>query len=119
MLTSTTLLTGRWPAAMQAHLDLVGRRPDRDAADPAADEARAQRRLLDLDRQALLDGRRPVSTRVGLGEADRRPGHGGDLAGQADDAQRVAAVRLDVDIEHDVAVQVGQRDAERRRRAAG
>ncbi len=56
----------------------------------------------------------PDLDRIGVREPDRRPGHGRHLACQADHAQRVAAVRLHVDIEHDVAVQVRQRDTERR-----
>ena len=57
----------------EPHLDDVGRRPDGHAADPAADEPRAQRRLLDLDAKVLADRRRrPRSGRSpGSGPARR------------------------------------------------
>ncbi len=57
--------------------------------------------------------RRSATDSPGLGrirfrEADRGAGDGRQLASQADHAQRVAAVRLDVHVQHDVAIQVGQ-----------
>ena len=65
-----------------------------------------------IDGQPTLD-RIARLRRIGLGEADVRPGHRRDLAGEADHRERVAAVRLDVDVEHDVAVEVRQRRADR------
>jgi tRNA-binding EMAP/Myf-like protein len=90
----------------QAHLDPVRGGPDRDAADPAADETRTQLRRLDLDAQVVLD-RVAVLDRIDRGIADRRSGHRGDFAREADEAQRVAAIGLDVHVEDDVAVDVG------------
>jgi hypothetical protein len=46
--------------------------------------------------------------------AKRRTRRGGNFAGQADERQGVAAVRLDVDVEDDVAVQVDEGHADRR-----
>ena len=47
--------------------------------------------------------------RIGLGEADVRSGHRRDLSGEPDHRECVAAIRLDVDVEYDVAVEVHQR----------
>ena len=96
----------------QAHLDPVRRRPDRDARHVPTHEPRAQPGLQDLDGQAVRD-RCPGLRRLGVREADGGARDGGDLAGQADHAQRVAAVGFDVDIEHDIAVELGQWHAER------
>ncbi len=99
----------------QAHLDVVRRRADRDSRHPATDEARAQVRILDLDRETVADRRTRLDDVRGR-EAERRAGQHGDLARQPDDRERVAAVRLDVDVEHGVAVQRGQFGPERRAR---
>ncbi len=101
------------PGGQQAHLDSVGRRADRDVRDPAADEPRAQRGVGDIDGQAGLD-RVAVLDHVGRREADLATRDRGHLARQPDERQRVAAVRLDVDVEHPVAVQVGQVRPDRR-----
>jgi hypothetical protein len=97
----------------EAHLDMVRRRPDPDAAHPAADEARAEGRVLDLDLEAL--GRGPAGfDQVRRWQAERRAGQGGHLTRQPDDRERIAAVRLHVDIEDGVAVEVEQLASERR-----
>ena len=98
----------------QPHLDRVRRRPDADAADPAAHEAGAQVRVLDLDRQAVGDRHARLLDARSSGEADRRAGRGRHLAREADQAQGVAAVGLHVDVEDHVAVQVGQGGPKRR-----
>ena len=51
--------------------------------------------------------------------AERSAGGRGHLARQADEAQGIAAVRLHVHVEDDVAVQVGEVHAERGLRRAG
>ena len=84
-----------------------------DATDPAADEARAQVGVADIDGDAF-GGRTAGFRRVGRGESQARAGHRGDLARQPDDRQGIAAVRLDVDVEDRVAVQLGERPPERR-----
>ena len=101
------------PGGDQAHLDGVRRRPHRHARDKSSDEARAQPWLLDLHLEPVRDGAAGLG-RVAVGEADRGTGDGRDLPGEPDHAEGVAAVRLDVDIEDDVAIEVGERDAERR-----
>ena len=73
----------------------------------------AQVGLHDLDREPF-GGRTARLLDVGRRVAQRPTGHGRDLAGQAHDREGVAAVRLDVDVQHDVAEEVGQRDADRR-----
>ena len=89
-----------------------------DAVEPARREARVELGLLDPDADV---GRGVVIglDNGGVRESQRDPGEGGDLACQADHAQGVAPVRLDVDVEHRLADQVRQRRAERdtRRRA--
>ena len=97
----------------EAHLDLVRRRPDADARDMPADEPRAQVRVLDGDGQALRD-RVAGLLGVGLREAHGGAGDRRDLAGDADEAQDVAPIGLDVDVEDGVAVQVDEGQAERR-----
>ena len=91
----------------EAHLDAVRRRADGHAAHPAADEPRAQVGVADVDGEALARRRarsppRPRSRACG----PARPVAARDLAREAQDRQRVAAVGLDVHVEHDVAVQV-------------
>ncbi len=98
---------------LQPHLDAVRRRPDLRAADPAADEAGAQLRLADLDAEPLGD-RAAGLLDADLGPADGGAGGGRDFSGQADQAQRVAAIRLDVNVQDDVAVQIGELPAEGR-----
>ncbi len=58
----------------------------------------------------------PVSIDRDLRPANRRARGGGHLARQADQAQGVASVRLDVHVQDDVAVDFGELPAERRRR---
>ena len=97
----------------QAHLDPVGRWTDVDAADPATDEPWAQAGVEHLDAEALRD--RPARLRhIGRRQSERRAGQRGHLAGKPDHRQRVAPVRLDVDVEDRVAEQLGQRTSERR-----
>ena len=62
----------------------------------------------------LVGARRRTRARE-VRPAQRRAGGRRDLAGDAEDAQGVAAVGLDVDVEHDVAGQLGQLQAEGRR----
>ena len=100
------------PGGQQPHLDLVRRRTDSDATDAAADEPGAQVGFLDIDPEPLGDGWAGLD-RVRLRESDGRSGDGRYLARQADEAQRVAPIGLDVDVEHDVAVEIGQGRAER------
>ena len=97
----------------QAHLHRIGRRADADAAHPATDEPRAQVRLHDVDDEPL-SGRTARLLDLGRREPQRPTGHGRDLAGQAHDREGVAAVGLDVDVQHDIAEEVGQGDADRR-----
>ena len=112
------LLIGRWPAASRRIWTRSGDGADADAADPAADEPRAQVGVQDLDPEAL--GGRPARLgHLGRWHADRAAGDRRQLAREPDDRQRVAAVRLDVDVEDDVAVQVGQRRPRSARRPAG
>ena len=94
----------------QAHLDR-GPATGRPCTplDPAADEPRAEVRLADLDAQALGGRRARLRRRSVGGQRSGRAGHRGDLAGEPDDRERVAAVRLDVDVEDDVAVELGER----------
>ena len=99
----------------QAHLDPVRRRPDPDAAHPAADEARTELGIEDLDLQALR-GMTARLDHVGRWQAQRPAGHGCHLAGEPDDREGVAAVRFDVDVEDDVAIQLCQWTADRRPR---
>ena len=66
-----------------------------------------------LDAQAL--GGRPARLlHLDRREAQRRSGQRGYLAGEPDDRERVTAVRLDVDVQNDIAEQVGHRRAQRR-----
>ena len=51
---------------------------------------------------------------VDLREPHGGPGHGRDLAGEPDQAERVAAVRLDVHVQDHVAVEVDEGDAQGR-----
>ena len=105
---------GPLTCGQQPHLDAVRRRADGHAAHPAPDEPRAQRGILDLHRQAF--GGRPARLdELDWRQLDRRAGHRRDLARETDDRQRVAAVRLDVDVEHDVAVHLAQRRPDRGR----
>ena len=97
----------------QAHLDPVRRRPDPDTAHPARDEPRTEVRIGDLHLEPL-GGRSSRLDELRRGRAQRGAGQRGDLAGQAQDRERVAPVGLDVDVEHGVAIQLGQRPAERR-----
>ena len=97
----------------ETHLDAVRRRTDLDAAHPAAHEARAQVRIEDVDPEPL--GRRSARLgHIGPWQAQRPARGRGDLACQADDRERVATVRLDVDVEDDLAEELGERAAERR-----
>ena len=106
------------PGRQQPHLDGIGRRPDGHATRPAADEARAQVGLADLDGETL--GGRPARlVDIGRREPERGAGDGGDLAREPDDREGVAPVRLDVDVEHDVAEEVAERHADRACRPAG
>ena len=98
----------------EAHLDAIGRGADRHAADPAADEPGAQVGIAHVDGQSL-GRRRPVPLfDHDVREPDLATGGRGDLAGQPQDRQRVAAVGLDVHVEHVVAVEVRERHPERR-----
>ena len=97
----------------EAHLDPVRRRADLDAAHPAADEPRAEVRVARPRRSGAPSVGRPVSGGSVGGVRRRGAGHRGDLAGEPDDRERVAAVRLDVDVEHGVAVQLDQRAPDR------
>ena len=78
----------------------------------ARHEPRTQRGLLDLDGQPALD-RVAVSGGSVSGKRTSRSGHRRDLAGEPDHREHVAAIRLDVDVEDDVAVEVHQRHPDR------
>ena len=70
-------------------------------------------RIDDLDREPI--GRRAARLDdVARWEPERTAGHGRDLAGEPDDRQQVAAVRLDVDVEDGVTEQLDERPSERR-----
>ena len=73
----------------------------------AADKSRTQLGLANLNPQMVRD--RPT----GFFHTDLRPPQRGarrrrDFAGKTDEAQRVAAVRLDVHVQDDIAVQIGE-----------
>ena len=91
----------------EPHLDAVRRRTDGDAPNGARDEPRAERRLADLHGQRVGD--RPAALGYGgLRPADRGAGDGRDLPRQADEAEGVSPVRLDVDVEDGVAEEVAE-----------
>jgi hypothetical protein len=75
---------------------------------------RAQDRLFDDDAKALGDIRTDLASSTADG--DRRPGRRGDLPGEPDEAQSVAAVRLHVHVQDDIAVKLGQVGTEWRTR---
>jgi hypothetical protein len=101
------------PGRKQADLNVVRRRGDAHIVDPAPHEARAQVRRFDADAQTF-GNRRPGLRRISGWPAHLGARRGGDLARQPDEAQRIATIRLYVDVEHDVAVQLTQRLPERR-----
>ena len=97
----------------EPHLDAVGRWCDPDVADPPTDELRAEVGVAHLDMEAL--GRRLARFgQIGRWHPDLAAGDGRQLARKADDRQRVTAIGLDIDVEHDVAIELGQRCPERR-----
>ncbi len=96
----------------EAHLDPIRGRAHRHAAHPPPHEAAAEPRVLDGHGQALRGGGSPTLLQPDLGEADRRSRDGRDLAGQPHQGKRVAAVRLDVDVEDVVAEEVHERHAQ-------
>ena len=98
----------------EAHLDPVRRRADRGRRSTQRPTNRGHRSGSRTSTRQAFGGRAARFRRVGRGQPQARAGHRGDLAGQPDDRQRVAAVRLDVDVEDRVAVQLGQRPPERR-----
>ncbi len=103
-------LTGRH----EAELDVQRRRADLHAVDPATDEPGAEDRIIHTDRAVL--GRRVA--RLGHlddGHPQARAGGRRHLARQPQDRERVATVRLDVDVQHDVAVERAQGTADGRR----
>ena len=102
----------------EPHLDPIRRRTDRHAVHPAADEPRAPGGIAHVERDEVRDVA-AVLDRIGLGPAERRAGDRRDLAGEPDERQRVAAVRLHVDVQDDVAVEVDERHPDRRVRPAG
>ena len=106
---STTLLMERAPAAVTFSASHCGRRADLDASDDARRVARAQPRILDLDR-ALLGGRGADLHRMLRGHSRRRPKHRADLAGDARHRQAVGAVRRDLELEHGVGQAVPLRE---------
>ena len=98
---------------LKPHLDGVRRGADLRAADPAADESGAQPGLQNLDLESVSDGASGLLDHD-LRPANRCPRGCSDLASQSDQAQRIASIGLDVDVQHDVAVQVRELAAERR-----
>ena len=99
------------PGRDQPALHPVRRRSVRHALEPARREPWIEIGFLDADADVaghvvigLVDG--------GLGEAQGGSGEGRDLARETDHAQRIAAVRLDVDVDDRLADQVGERRAE-------
>ena len=106
---------GPHPGGEQPHLDAIRGWPDGHPADPAPHEPGAQLGVPDVDGQPLGGGRAVAFANHDLISLRQRPaGRGGHLARQSQDRQRIAAIGLDVDIEHHVAVQLGERHAERR-----
>ena len=92
------------PGGRQAKLDVERRRPDDHAVDPAAHEAAAQPGVFD-GHGDVFAGAVTRAQDLDSGQSERGAGRGRDLARQADDRERVAAIRLDVDVEDDIAVQ--------------
>ena len=82
----------------EAALHPLGRRPVRDAGEPARREARAEVRLIDLERDMVARRLGRLAHRV-LWPAHGPAGEGRDLASKADHRERVATVRLHVDVE--------------------
>jgi hypothetical protein len=87
---STTLLIGRWPAAISRALTHGG-------DDPIV--TRAQLRVLDVDPHAGHRGRAGIEVRP-LGRRQRRVGGRVDLARDAVDTQAVGPVGRDLQLEH-------------------
>ena len=71
--------------------------------EPARREARAELRLIDLERDVVGGRLSRLADRDVVGQRTLAAGEGRDLARQADHRQRVAAVRLHVDVEHRLA----------------
>ena len=97
---------GRTPAAMSRLCTSHGEGPTVTPSHVAADEDGAQLGVGDIDAQVIGGAVARFLDRE-VGPAQRGAGGGRDLASQADDAQGVAAVGLDVDVEHDVAGHLG------------
>ena len=100
---------------LESHLDPIRRRPDLHATHPPAHEPGAELRLANLNAQPVAHWTARFLDRD-LGPPDLGAGRGRDLTRQADQAQRVAAIRLDVHVEDDVAVQLAQVSTKGRRR---
>ena len=107
------MLIGRWPAARSRIWTQSGDGPTWTPLTqrPTNRGQRSGSRTSTLRRSVVG---RPVSGGSVGGVPQAGAGHRGDLAGQSDDRERVAAVRLDVDIEHGVAVELDQRAPDRR-----
>ena len=120
---STTLLIGRCPAAASRACSHSGEGPIVDVGEDAGGEARAELGHLDRDRGVVGGLPLPLGRRVlgpGIG-GERRAGDRVDLAGDAVDAEAVAAVRGHLDLQHRLAQRqhLGQRRARRRARRRG
>ena len=97
----------------EAHLDPVGRGSDGRVGHPSSDEPRTELGLLHLH------GESPVHRLAGFGEDDLRPAERRtrrrrDFSRQTDQRQGIAAVRFDIDVQDDVAVELREVDAQRR-----
>jgi len=92
---------------LEAHLDPVRRGADLRSADPATHETRAELGLADVHAQ-MVGHRAARLVRLDPGPAHPPTRGGGHLPRETDQAERVAAVRLHVHVEHDVAVELGQ-----------
>ena len=115
---STTLLIGRWPAAVRRACSQSGEGADGNVGEDAGGEARAQLRHRDRDRGEVGDLARTRSRRVlgpGLGR-QRRRGDRVDLAGDAPDAEAVDPVRRHLQLQHRLGDRqhLGQRRPRRR-----
>ncbi len=104
---------GRIPAASSRSGHPVGRWADLDATHDARGVAWAE---VASRTSSFISSAAGVALLLDLDlrQAQLLAGEGRDLARDAGDAEEVAAMRLDVEVDHCVAEQLAQRDAERR-----
>ena len=99
---STTLLIGRWPAAISRAFSHSGDGPDRHVREHAGGEPRAELRDLHRDRRVAGHVSLPRRLRIALPwrRDQRGAGECVDLAGHSVDAEAVDAVGVDLELEH-------------------